>query len=117
MEWGSKHPSDPRVDLLSDHRHWKTVLWNAWHEDKALYYLLHGIRCGGAEMVETQKSYRLMPGEWNEAEWEEDIKNRLSPFRDNLVWIFKMTRLGVIVPEGLPHGVFEEKQEQVRMFA
>ncbi|MGE4272082.1 MAG: hypothetical protein AB7E31_04330 [Desulfitobacterium sp.] len=95
--WGSEHPADPRKDLVSDHRHWKDVLLNCWHEERDLYYLLHGFRCGGAELTLTKKSYRLMPGEWSESEWDGDIKDRLNHFKDKLVWIFKMTRLGVIV--------------------
>lgn len=115
--WGSEHPSDPRKDLVSDHRHWKGVLWNSWHESRDLYYLLHGLRCGGAELVETLRGYRLIPGEWSVLEWDGDIKNRLNPFRDKLVRVFKVSRLGQVVPEGLPQGVFEEVQEQTRMFA
>lgn len=113
MKRGSKHPSDPRLDLVSDHRHWKVVLWNFWYEDKELYYLLHGLRCGGAELVETQRSYRLMPGEWPEAEWEGDIKSRLNPFKDKLLKVFKISRFGWIVPNGLPPGIFEAEQTQI----
>ena len=108
MQGKERHPSDPRVDLISDHRHWRDVLWNCWHEERDLYYLLHGLRCGGAELVETLKSYRLMSGEWNESEWDGDIKNRLNPFKDKLIWVFKISRLGIVadVSEQEIKGIF-----------
>lgn len=104
-----RHPSDPRIDLVTDHRHWEEVLYNCWYEERNLYFLLHGLRCGGAELVLTQKSYRLMPGEWNESEWDGDVKSRLNPFRDKLVEVFKLTRIGRITDEKLPGGIFSRK--------
>lgn len=75
--------------------------------------MLHGIRCGGAELVLTQNSYRLMPGEWNEAEWE-DIKQRyLGPVREKVANILRLTRFGKITEEELPPGVFEDKPEPI----
>ena len=103
--WGSEHPADPRKDLVSDLRHWKDVLWNCWHLDKDLYGLLHGIRCGGAQLVLTQSSYRLMPGEWSESEWE-DIRQRLEPVRGKLVRVFKLTRFGTVTKEKVLEEVF-----------
>lgn len=103
----SRRPGDPRPDLVKDHRHWEEVLYNSWHIDKDIYYLLHGIRCGGAELILTMRGFRLLCGEWNEAEWENDIKNRLNPFKDKLVNIFKLTRFGKVSEEILPDGVFE----------
>lgn len=97
-----RHPGDPRPDFVTDHRHWEQLLWNSWHTDQALYYLLHGIRCGGGEVIRTQNGYRLMSGEWNEAEWEEIKQTKLSPFRDKLVNIFKLTRIGKYLDEKLP---------------
>ena len=105
----SNHPSDPRPDKVSDHRHWKRVLHNAWHESKDLYGVIHGVRCGGAEMAETTKSYTLLPGDWRVGEWE-DIKQRyLNPIKEQLVNIFKITRFALYTNEELPEGIFEEK--------
>lgn len=100
------HPSDPRIDKVSDHRHWKNVLWNAWNHNKDLYGVLHGIRCGGAEMAETVKSYTLLPGDWKEEEWIDVKKKYLGPVRDQLVDVFKLTRFAIYTDEELPVGVF-----------
>lgn len=59
-----------------------------------------------------------MPGEWNEAEWDDIKQNRLTPFRYELKYIFMLTRLGKITGEALPPGIFENTVvEQGRMFA
>lgn len=98
-----KHPGDPRPDLVADHRHWARVLYNTWYIEQDVYFLLHGLRSGGAELILSQKGYRLMPGEWSIEEWEGDIKNQLNPFKDKLVNIFRQTRIGkvtdIIPPE------------------
>ncbi len=106
-----RHPGDPRTDLVSDHRHWESLLWNCWHTDHDLYYLLHGIRCGGGEVIRTKNGFRLMPGEWCEVEWEDIKQIKLNPFKDKLVNIFKLTRVGKITNEKLPDGVFEQKEK------
>ncbi|MDA8228743.1 MAG: hypothetical protein M0T74_13800 [Desulfitobacterium hafniense] len=108
-----RHPGDPRSDLVTDHRHWKELLWNCWQSERDLYYLLHGLRCGGAELILTQRGYRLVPGDWNQTEWDKDIRHRLNPFKDKLVTIFKLTRVGKITNEKLPEGVFTEKQVEL----
>jgi hypothetical protein len=108
---------DPRGDKKDDHTHWQELLWNCWHSEKDLYYLLHGIRCGGAEVIRTQKGFRLMPGEWSESEWEEIRQSKLNPFRDKLVSIFKLTRIGKVSTEKLPDGVFVTSVEQRGMFS
>jgi len=86
-----RHPYEPRPELVTDHKSWQEILLYAWCMDKPLYYLLHGIRCGGAEVAETSTSFRLMPGEWSEVEWE-DIKGKLNPFKDKLVHVLKSAR-------------------------
>lgn len=101
-----KHPYVPRPDLVSDMRHWKDVLWNCWQLDKDLYGLLHGIRCGGAQLVLTQSSFRLQAGEWSETEWQ-DIRQRLEPVRDKLLHAFRLARFGTVTNEKVPEGVFE----------
>lgn len=117
MREKERHPGDPRKDLVTDHRHWEDVLWNCWHSEKELYGLLHGIRCGGAELILTQRSYKLQQGEWSDADWEDIRQNRLSPFKDRLVEIFRLMRIGRISNEKLPEGVFEEPKEQGGLFA
>ncbi|MFZ3132864.1 MAG: hypothetical protein WA125_17600 [Desulfosporosinus sp.] len=87
-----RHPGDPRPELVTDHKSWQEILLYCWQMDKPLYYLLHGIRCGGAGVTVTRGSFRLQQGQWSVAEWE-DIKTRLSPFRDKLVKVFKATRV------------------------
>lgn len=99
------HPSDPRPDKISDHKHWKDVLWNAWHVDQDLYGVLHGVRCGGAEIVLTSTSFMLVPGDWSPGEWD-DVKQRyLSPVKDKLIEVFRMSRLGLMTDEDF--GVFD----------
>lgn len=88
------HPSDPRPDITADHKHWEDLLYNCWHLEQPLYYLLHGIRCGGAQVTTTQESFMLLPGEWNEDKWEDIKQNRLNPFREKLIDIFRLTRIG-----------------------
>lgn len=108
----SIHPSDPRPDKVSDHRHWKKVLWNAWNHNKDLYGVLHGLRCGGAEMVLTAKSFMLLPGEWKQEEWD-DVKQRyLAPHKDQLISLFKLTRFALYTTEKLPDGIFEEGKSE-----
>ena len=97
-----RHPSDPRNDLVTDHRHWMNVLWNCWHLEQNLYYLLHGIRCGGAEIIRTNSSFRLMPGEWSDAEWEKIRHDKLSAYQDELVYLFKLTKIGKVTDEKPP---------------
>src|SRR5690606_13770921 len=46
---------DPRPDLAEDHRQWVAVLSMAWHRDRDLWGLLHGLRCGGARL-ETRRA-------------------------------------------------------------
>ena len=102
-----KYPGDPRVDKIIDHRFWEDVLWNSWNFDKALFYLLHGIRCGGAELTLTNKSYMLLEGEWNTEEWDDIKQNRLSPFKDKLVHVFTISRMGRVDDKFyLPDDVF-----------
>lgn len=110
MQQNNRHPSDPRPEM-PDHKDWADLLWNSWHWDKSLYYLLHGIRCGGAEIVKTQGSFKLLPGEWSEPEWEDIKQNRLSAFRDQLVEVFKITRMGRVQEGEVPE---QFKQESLK---
>ncbi|WP_193787870.1 hypothetical protein [Desulfitobacterium hafniense] len=118
---------DPRKDMSVDHRYWEDLLWNAWHFTKPLYYILHGIRCGGGELTLTKASFRLLPGDWSAEEWDEIKQKYLDPMRDKLVSILKLTRAGKVTEEELPEGIFENRvpapsatkeapPEQVKLF-
>jgi len=100
---------DPRKDIAVDHKYWEDILWNAWHLTKPLYYILHGIRCGGGGLTLTPKSFKLLPGEWSEQEWEEIKQKYLDPVKDQLIWILKLTRVGKVTEETLPEGLFKDK--------
>ena len=110
-----KHPYDPRADLVTDHKHWKDVLHNAWHEEEEkqdLYGVLHGLGCGGAEIVLTAKSFMLLPGEWKQEEWD-DVKQRyLTSHKEQLISLFKLTRFALYTNEKPPEGIFEEEAEK-----
>ena len=43
-----------------------------------------------------------MPGEWDESEWEEIKQIKLGPFRDKLIKVFKLTRIGKVTNEKIP---------------
>lgn len=105
---------DPRSDKMDDHGYWEELLLNSWNIDRALHFLLHGIRCGGAEVMRTQKGFHLMPGEWNGTEWEEIKRDKLSPFRDKLINVFKLTRFGRVTDEKIPDGFFDKERSNKR---
>lgn len=106
---GMEKITDPRSDITTDHAYWHELLWNCRNFDQSLYYLLHGIRSGGGEIIKTQNSFNLRPGEWSETEWEEIKRDSLSPFKDKLIEVFKLTRFGYVTNEKLPDGVFGQK--------
>ena len=88
--------TDPRSDKTADTKTWLVLLHNAWNQDKSLnslYYLLHGIRCGGAELMQTQNSFRLLPGEWTEKDWDAVKLENLGIVRDRLVSLLRFTKV------------------------
>lgn len=103
------HPSDPRPDKISDHKHWKDILWNAWHIDKNLYGVLHGVRCGGAEIVLTATSFMLMPGDWAQGEWDSVKEKYLTPYKEQMIQVFKLSRFALISEEKIPDEFLENK--------
>lgn len=111
--FGEPKITDPRSDKADDHGYWDRLLLNCWHMDKTLYWLLHGIRCGGAEVMLTMRGFSLMPGEWDEVEWAEIKRDKLSPFRDNLIRVFKFTRFGKVSKEKFPDGFLDNESEGV----
>lgn len=102
-----RHPYDPRKDLVTDSKHWEYILHNAWESDMELYGTLHGLRCGGAGVTTTATSYKLMQGEWDQVEWDSDIRNRLKPHTEMMISIFKLSRLGKLTDPKQAKGVFE----------
>jgi len=116
-----RHMLDPREDLRKDSRLWIRVLYNAYHFNQEVYGVLHGLRCGGAQLVLTPESFKLLPGEWTVQEWEENKRIYLDPIKEELVKIFRISRMGKVVSEELPENVFtkqilkEEKQSKDRL--
>jgi hypothetical protein len=97
--------TDPRSDKAVDHKYWLSLLWNAWHWDKSLnslYYLLHGIRCGGGELTLTKDSFRLLRGDWSEKEWAGIRQKNLDPVKEKLVSLLKLTRVGKVSEVEIP---------------
>lgn len=114
---------DPRSDKAVDHKYWEDLLWNCWHLQRALYYVLHGVRCGGGELTLTRDSLRLLPGDWTDSEWEVIKQKRLNPFKDKLIGIMRLSRVGKVTEGEVPAGVFGngvtaqgEVPEQGRLF-
>jgi hypothetical protein len=119
---------DPRPDLASDHKHWEHILANAksmYNEDKpvndagktSLFKIMHGLRCGGARLEETLQAYKLHPGEEefvNPQEWVKTKQRWLDPVKDDLVALFKLCKIGQVVNEELPSGLFEGKQQNTQ---
>lgn len=96
-----RHMLDPREDLRKDSRLWIRVLYNAYHFNQEVYGVLHGLRCGGAQLVLTPESFKLLPGEWTVQEWEENKRIYLDPIKEELVKIFRISRMGKVVSEEL----------------
>lgn len=107
---------DPRKDMAVDHQYWEDILWNAWHFTKPLYYILHGVRCGGGELTLTKESFRLLPGEWSASEWEEIKQRYLDPMKKPLIWVLRLTRFGKVTEETLPAELFQTKPVQEELF-
>jgi hypothetical protein len=120
----SDYDRDPRPDLRQDHHHWVHILTNARELNFNLYTTLHGIRCGGGRIEETLQAYKILPGdeEWADpTEWERVKQKWLKPIHEDLLKLFKICKIGQIVQEELPPGVFQEKPpaakaEQISMF-
>lgn len=105
--------TDPRADKAVDHKYWEDLLWNCWHVERKLYYVLHGVRCGGGELTLTRDSFRLLPGEWETAEWNEIKSVRLDPHKDRLIGILRLSRVMRVTEEELPAGIFDSKDNSM----
>ncbi|MDN5324056.1 MAG: hypothetical protein PWQ67_2510 [Clostridia bacterium] len=104
-----RHMLDPREDLRKDSKLWVRLLYNAYHFNKEVYGVLHGLRCGGAQITLTPESFKLLPGEWTVQEWEENKSKYLDPIKKELIKIFKISRIGKIVNEEIPEGIFTKQ--------
>lgn len=100
----SNYKGDPRADKYADHQYWERLLWNCWNMEKTLYFILHGVRCGGGELVLTKSSMKLLPGEWSDLRWEEIRQKDLGPHRDKLVEVLRTSRVMRVSNEKLPTG-------------
>jgi hypothetical protein len=127
IQISSDYDRDPRPDLRQDHHHWVHILTNARKLNFNLYTTLHGIRCGGGRIEETLQAYKILPGdeEWADpTEWERVKQKWLKPIHEDLLKLFKICKIGQIIQEELPPGVFQEKPkekpaakaEQISMF-
>jgi len=85
---------DPRSDLAEDHLRWVAVLSMAWHRDRDLWGLLHGLRCGGARLETKRASdgremfrldYRPLLDVWSEKELRSQW---LEPYREAIKRLF-----------------------------
>lgn len=84
---------DPRPDLVQDTELWEVVL-TAAVEDPDLYWFLHGLRCGGARLMQRPTgalkiNYKPLLGIW-----EEDVllKEWLMPRRTRIARLFRQVK-------------------------
>lgn len=105
--------TDPRADKAVDHKYWEDLLWNCWHVERTLYYVLHGIRCGGGELTLTRDSFRLLLGDWSTSEWEDIKRNRLDQHRETLIGMLRISRVMRVTEEELPAGIFDSKENRM----
>lgn len=65
----TQYELDPRPDLEKDHGYWVALLLAAKQrgkDGKEVFGILHGLRCGGANLVRDRISgLRIVPGEWD----------------------------------------------------
>lgn len=115
------HSIDPRADLAADHSLWTKILTNAeeiFDEHKyefsgnktSLFKILHGLRCGGARIEETKHAFKLHPGDEDfilADEWDKIRQKWLQPVRDDLLKLFSLSKLGKVIEQELPPGMFE----------
>jgi hypothetical protein len=84
---------DPRPDLTHDAKLWVTVLMAAV-DDPKLYWLLHGLRCGGARLTRKPNgalklNYKPLLSSWDE---DELLRDWLMPQRTKIAQLFRKVR-------------------------
>jgi hypothetical protein len=86
---------DPRSDLKTDHFFWEVLLINSKQMFPEIFGTLHGIRCSGAQLARTSSGgLKLLPGENTSEEWEDTKVRWLSPVKDKLAYLLRITSLG-----------------------
>lgn len=90
---------DPRPDLVEDSALWKAVLVAA-RGDRALFGLLHGLRCGGARLRRRPNGrlkldYRPLLSVWDERAL---LRDWLEPNRAAIVAVFLRVASGPAAP-------------------
>ncbi|WP_353853105.1 hypothetical protein [Dehalobacter restrictus] len=99
-----EYKGDPRPDMFQDHQYWERLLLNTWDMNQILHHILHGCRCGGAELALTKCSLKLTPGEWSDEQWNVIKLRDLAPYRDKLVEVLRISRVMSICNEKPPEG-------------
>jgi hypothetical protein len=99
---------DPRPDKTIDHVYWKRVLAMCQELTPDILSDLHGLRCGGAELIRTKGSFKLLTGDWDEQDWEAIKEHQLTPVKARLAWLFRCCRNARLSGEGLPEDVAAE---------
>lgn len=86
--------ADPRTDKTRDHPYWETLLniCGTVRPFYDIYWNLHGFRCGGAEIVLTKTSLKIVGGDWAGDLWAEKKQKYLEPDREKIVEALKMAR-------------------------
>lgn len=113
-------PSDPRPELAADSLAWAHLLAYASTDRsdfRGLYGVVHGARCGGAQLSFTHGPWRIEPridptelvSIWHDqAAWEADRGRYLMPHRERLTALLRLvptpSRLGA-PPDPLAAGV------------
>lgn len=113
---------DPRPDLAEDHELWIRILTEAyWYCQgmpslEQLYGSLHGLRCGGARVQETQAgNLKLLPGEWHGDEWKRVTAQYLGPHKEDVKTILILAQGAVVRNDDLPAEIREWLGLQTRV--
>jgi hypothetical protein len=85
---------DPRPDKTKDHPYWETLLTlcGTIRAYETIYWNLHAFRCGGAELVPTKTSLKLVAGDWTAKQWEEHKVRYLEPERQKIIEALQLAR-------------------------
>ncbi len=82
---------DPRPDLKKDNREWVWFLKYACELNPILAYTLHGFRCSGLRLIQTNSGYVMRPefnknSLWNsQGEYDKDKKQYLVGYTKEII--------------------------------
>lgn len=82
---------DPRPDLTNDTEMWIIFLSITMLVDEQLAHILHGFRCAGARLINTNSGYVLRPefnkdSLWdNQDEYDKNKKQYLMKYADKII--------------------------------